>query len=276
MTKSYYATVAQVKASMQSDTTVEDALLLRYIRTASQRFDNLMAARRSRPYFEPYNEERQYVATSRLVNSAYNTLDLRENLLAFTAVTVDGSAYTSSIVQYPPLVTPYHQLRITTRDKSWYDINSSTYAPIFVSVTGTWGYHDDYANAWLATSLLDGNITDTATTLDVTATEGALFSAGHLIRIGSEYMRVTGVSTDTLTVARGVNGSTASAHTSGDSVEVFDLSFDIVNIIARQAGALYARRGKYEVVDVAGAGIAQYPQDLLLELRAVATEYQYK
>lgn len=272
---SYYANLAQVKATMQSDATIDDALLLRYIRTASRRVDNLLSARRSRPYFEPYNEERQYRIDTRRINSTYNTFDMRENLLSFSVVAIDGMAVTSSTVQYPPLVTPFRQLRLTNFSRSWYTYNSD-FPPFFVSITGVWGYNDDYDNAWLATSTLNGNITDSANTIDVAVGDGTSFSPGMLLQINLEYMRVTAIALDELTVERGVNGSTASAHANGDAVNVWQATDDIVNMVARQAGALYARRGKYEVVDVAGAGIAQYPQDLLQELQAVVTEYQFK
>ena len=67
-------------------------------------------------------------------------------------------------------------------------------------------------------TLLNANITDVATTLTVTANKGEAFAAGDAINIGSEYMLITGVSNDTLTVTRGAVGSTATSHTGGDEI----------------------------------------------------------
>ncbi len=66
-------------------------------------------------------------------------------------------------------------------------------------------------------SELDGDISAGATSLDVTAGEGALFpSTGTFpIKINSEYISCTSRSTDTLTVVGAQRGSTAAAHSSG-------------------------------------------------------------
>jgi hypothetical protein len=69
-----------------------------------------------------------------------------------------------------------------------------------------------------AFSTLNGTITATATSLVVTS--GTSFpSTGGIIRIDSETISYTGVSTNTLTgLVRGVNGTTAAAHTTGANV----------------------------------------------------------
>ncbi len=58
---------------------------------------------------------------------------------------------------------------------------------------------------------------------NVGVVSGAVFLTGHIICVGSEWMEVTAVSRNTLTVARGVGGTTAAAHTTGDDVyKVFE------------------------------------------------------
>ena len=73
-----------------------------------------------------------------------------------------------------------------------------------------------------AVSALAADITDTATSLSVTAGEGAKFpSAGDFhVTCEDEIGKVTARSIDTLTVARAQEGTTAAAHAAGISVEL--------------------------------------------------------
>jgi phosphate transport system permease protein len=54
------------------------------------------------------------------------------------------------------------------------------------------------------------------TTLDLGGELGYVFNEGMLIRVDREVMRVTGVDATSLTVERGVNDTTAAAHSAGD------------------------------------------------------------
>jgi len=73
-----------------------------------------------------------------------------------------------------------------------------------------------------ATSALAADITDIATSLSVTAGEGAKFpdSGDFHITIEDEILKCTARTTDTLTVVRAQEGTTAAAHTAGKSVEL--------------------------------------------------------
>lgn len=57
-----------------------------------------------------------------------------------------------------------------------------------------------------------GSMTNVQTTLTVTTGDGLKFDVGDVILVEAEYMRVTGVATDVLTVTRGYSGSTAATH----------------------------------------------------------------
>jgi len=72
-----------------------------------------------------------------------------------------------------------------------------------------------------ATSSLNGNITDSATTLTLTDASG--FSSTGTVLIGTELITYTGKSTNDLTgLTRGTSGTTAAAHSSGVSVQQAD------------------------------------------------------
>lgn len=73
-----------------------------------------------------------------------------------------------------------------------------------------------------AISQLAANISDTATTLTVVTGEGTNFPSTYPfhITIDSEILECTNRSTDTLTVLRAKQSTTAAAHTAGVSVEL--------------------------------------------------------
>jgi hypothetical protein len=83
-----------------------------------------------------------------------------------------------------------------------------------LSVVAITGYHGEYAEAWPSTLGVLAAAIETSNATTFTCTTGKL-RAGDLIQIGSEWMYVVSVTvaaSDTVTVVRGVNGSTAATH----------------------------------------------------------------
>ncbi len=116
-----------------------------------------------------------------------------------------------------------------------------------MTVTGVWGWHDDYANAWRASgdAIQAGGITDTATSFSVANAAGAdawnlapRFQPGQLLRVDSEYLHLVAVSSNTLTVVRGANGSAAAAHNAGAAISVYVPPPDVTEIALRWAAWL--------------------------------------
>jgi hypothetical protein len=62
-----------------------------------------------------------------------------------------------------------------------------------------------------------------ASETDVDVDEGAQFSIGDIIKVDSEMMKVTNIATNTLTVTRAYNGTTAATH--DDDSEVYTLNY---------------------------------------------------
>lgn len=83
----------------------------------------------------------------------------------------------------------------------------------YIEVVGVWGYSQETE----AAGTLGAAIADTTTT-SVTMAAGHAVQAGNTIVVDSEQLFVSAVATNTLTVVRGVNGSTAASHLSGASV----------------------------------------------------------
>jgi hypothetical protein len=222
------------------------------------------------------------------VNSFYNLFYLYDFILSLTAVVRGSETITANTELYSPYNEVADAIRITNWATTWYtDANcSSDTPPAFVTVTGVWGWHDDYDNAYAhVDDVQDGaGINATVTTITVADADGAdldgfqpRFSAGNLIQIGSELMDVTAVDTgaNTLTVRRGVNGTTAAAHAVNADINVYQIPETIRRITARQAALLYRRQGAFQVETLDGVGAISYPQDLLSELRGVLQEFQY-
>jgi hypothetical protein len=276
-----YATLADARAAMNAQDTIDDGLLRSLVGAVSARIDLMMGS--ATPFFQPYTEAREYEILYSNVDSGRNAfiLPTAEPLLSVTSVSLNGTAL-SSVAAFPVSRTPITMIRRTDYC-SWYE--NSTDAPPTVTITGVWGYHRAYARAWLAVDTLAAAIVSTsATTFTVADVDGAdeygftpRLSAGNLIKVDSEIMEVTAtnVTTNTVTVRRGVNGTTAATHLISAAVSTWQTEDNIRRVTARQAGMLYARRGAYEQQTITDVGVITYPADLLAELRGVLQGYQY-
>ena len=216
-----YTTINNLRnVYMASDMPQRDDTLLALIQSTSREIEAM--ANRS---FYPTIQTRKYNAPVHgwgwTFANAPDAIQLDEDLLSITSVTNgDGTALVNGTdyLPYPLNDTPYYELRRTWGGTMWLPNTHGPYGAL--SVAGVWGYHPDYGSAWADTlATLAANITTTSATT-FTATTGKLF-AGDLLQVDTEWMYVVSVSTgdsDTATVKRGVNGSTAATHTSGASV----------------------------------------------------------
>lgn len=178
-------------------------------------------------------------------NSAELLLD--DDLLELTALTNgDGSSIPSQNILRLPESGPAGVLRLTGGS-----VFTWTQTPVqAISVTGIWGWHDRWSAAWRESADIVQNnpLSANATSLMVSDADGAdgdgetpRFQIGHLIRIESEYLRVLAVNTtsNTLTVQRGVNGSTAASHVQNTTIQVYQPPADIDALALRWAAWLY-------------------------------------
>ena len=119
-----------------------------------------------------------------------------------------------------------------------------------IQVDALWGYHDEYSTAWRdSTDTLSAAITTTtATTLTVNNAAGAdawgltpRFSVGNLIQVDTEWMWIVGISTNTLTVVRGAQGTTAATHLISAPISVYVPPADITDICLRWASWLFTQ-----------------------------------
>ena len=85
-----------------------------------------------------------------------------------------------------------------------------------LSVTGVWGYSNDLSGEKTTTGTI---ATETETAWGVE--DASTLNTAQTIKVDDEQMYITGISSNTLTVERGVNGTTAATHTAGTSVYTY-------------------------------------------------------
>lgn len=282
-----YATLEEAKIELKANlTTTGDTIkLMNVLRAASSRIDLLMHSRR--PFFMPWIEQREFVVSPGAINSYENLFYFNGNLLALDAASHGSTTLVigTDADIWTPLASPAHALRLLTAGSNWYTYCTDTLQPSRLLITGTWGFHRDYANAWLAVDTLQAAIvTAGATTLTVADVDGLdpynrtpRIGTGNLLRIDTEFMEVVKVDTLTniVTVRRAANGSTATAHNNGTGVDVWQVEEEIKYVTARFAAFLYARQGAFESVAINDLGATQFPSDLLGVVKGVVADFAY-
>ena len=182
--------------------------------------------------FEPYRETVLYDA----ISGAALDFDPGHWLLEMETLTNgDSTEITSSQYVLRGRGYPKYQIELLTSTGVIWTYNDDPQEAI--SIDAIWGYHEDYANAWIDTgdTVQDDPLSSSATTLTVVDNDGldgryrTRFGAGMLIKIEDEYLRVQAVSTaaETLTVKRGVNGTTAAEHAQNTPIYSFAPMEDI-------------------------------------------------
>ena len=92
-----------------------------------------------------------------------------------------------------------------------------------VQIDGTFGYHRNPDAMFLDTGkeVQDDPLSSSSTSLTVNSSGGSSFEILQYLRLEDEYVLVTAINADVLTVERGVNGTTAVAHVQGTTIEKF-------------------------------------------------------
>lgn len=115
-----------------------------------------------------------------------------------------------------------------------------------LQVTGIWGYHPNWSEAWRDSedSIQDVSLTASDTIITVNDADASItprFQVGQLIRLADEYCHITAVDmvNNTLTVKRGVQGTVASNHTQGTAIEIYHAPRDVAHLTLRWALWLY-------------------------------------
>lgn len=185
--------------------------------------------------------------------------------LTFGDLTIGSSDYRLS----PTNTTPYDTLYLSPNamDGAVYEWGA------MYTLSGTWGYVQNISQAWtLAQASLSIGST-TVTTITVTVDTAVNYERLQYLKIGSEYMQITGIDTDTdiLTVIRGVNGTTAAIHASA-ALYHFNVIDDVKKAATELAVYFYTRRTSSGNVQFSDGSMAidDYPvatKDLIKDYR---------
>jgi hypothetical protein len=225
-----YTTRAILKSQYLDVTaSTDDALLTDIITDVSRQIDHISVRR-----FAPLIATRAYDTPQ---NFNAWTLLLDDDLMTLTTLTNgDGTAIAAGNYKLTPLNEQVKERLILLKSSGLrFEMSPTSDPEGAISVLGVWGYVKD--GGWVNTNgTLQANITDSATSL--TATTGKI-NVGDLLKIDDEYVYVTAVTvgaTDTGTIVRAANGSTAAAHTATAILYRWQPDQNI-SMLCQQAGA---------------------------------------
>ncbi len=213
------------------------AIAVAFIQQASQEIIDSVIARLPLPYWQTLTLRRGYMQDRNLWGEAYEyRLRLPDDIVDITAMTWVGTVLTSS--QYrladenaqPNSEIAVDRDAISTLLPADFDEN--------VTVVGIFGYVPQWASAWVD-STATVNETYSATDLTLTVSSGTVFEEYQYIRIESEYLLITAIATNDLTVERGVLGSTAATHASAKQIDKFVQQATIQQATTEYAAYLY-------------------------------------
>jgi hypothetical protein len=233
-----YATLAHLRRYLGlSDTqTGDDDLLLVFLRAASRLIEGFTGR-----HFYPLRQAHTYQTPDPVA------LLLGGDLLALHTLTNgDGSVISPSAYTLCPLDEP-------VKFGVLLDPAQAVFTGSVITVDGTWGFHPAWPDVWAASgdSVQDDPLSAGATSLTVNDADGpdasglwARFAVGQLIQIEDEYLHVLAVNptTNVLTVARGVNGTTAASHTQGTGIDSYQPPDDVQQTCLRVANWLYKQK----------------------------------
>ena len=223
--------------SYSSGWTSDSGVLRRILETASTRIDNYVGMQS----FGPRTETHYYDIGKGILRSTpqltaqqsySNEIGTVESLVSIILLD-DWLINTSSVTSYkstdrdqsetlvegynqdfwlePYNSTPKVSLKLNEDSGKGFHAGQQTLA-----IAGTWGYSNDRTEAKTTT----GTVSSTVTSFGVNDASG--LSSIETLLIDSEQMYLTGISSNTLTVERAVNGTVAASHSAGASVYVYE------------------------------------------------------
>ena len=147
---------------------------------------------------------------------------LTDWLISATTVTAyDGTARDNNTVLTAGYNADYFLMPYNSSPKTILKLNEDTADTLdagqqTLTILGEWGYTNDT----ILVTTADAVASTTATSVSVSS--AANFGPAQTVLIDSEQMYITSISGNTLTVERGVNGTTAATHSGGANASRYD------------------------------------------------------
>jgi len=280
-----YVSYDDLREYLGQDSGDADVILVkRFAEKASRQFDRWCLGRR----FYPRTETRYYDHPKDATR-----LKVDDDLLAVTTFTTENGDTEITSGNYYLMcgglynLVPYDRLVLKTNSTQSHLAFSGTMQQAN-AVVGTWGYHEDWDNAWEDSQDTVENTTSisaSGTSLTVNDADGAdlyaltpRFKVLQLLKIEDEYLNVTAVNTTTnaLTVVRGVNGTTAAAHVQDTAIYIYRPMPDIVQATLELAKYLYMHKDASDgdVTMFPEAGAVTVPQGVPITVKWAVEAYR--
>lgn len=256
-----YNTLGAVKSVLGLTGTTYDTRILIHLEDASRRIDafcnRVFYTRDGTRYFDGRHGVRVYTDDFLSVTSVTTDSELDNTFDGETWV--DGTDF----VAWPDNSYPKLGLHaLPDGNYSWLD------AERYVKMTGTWGYGDGRRSSPWDSLTATATVADTTTTTLTLSSDTGEVSPGQTLLCEDEQLYVTAVSTVTVTVERGVNGTTAAAHTAGSALSKarYPIAVEMavvhvaINLMARapKAGFKSERIGDYSYTLATEADEAEF------------------
>jgi hypothetical protein len=216
--------------------------------------------------FYPRQEIRYFDLSSEQTSAEILFLD--DDLLSIDSMTNgDSSVITNTqYVLYPKNAYPKQWVKLLGSSSVMWKASSAGDNESAISLTGLWGFHNNYTQrGWSVAGTLGVAMTDT-TTLTLTMTAGHTVVKDEIYKIDSEMLNVSNVSTNTVTMAaRGDNGSTAATHLINATVYRWNPQPEIKAALLSIAQSVYGSRSGQSSqgnVTVTQAGVVIRPGDV--------------
>lgn len=249
--------------------TTDDSVINEIIEGVSRYIDDETART-----FYPRVQSRVFDVPRRTQDDRVLWLD--DDLLEIISVTNGDSSTVSAsdYNEYPFNEYPKGWLKFKQSVSTIWEVDSSGNTEGVVAVNAFWGMHRNYlVRAWTTGGTLDdAAFSSSDTTLAVQTGEGTNFAEDTLIKVDDEIMRITDVSSDNLTVVRGENGSTATAHDDDTTIYIWTVQHDIRTAAIQIATNFYQRRYGENVtgdVRITAAGVVISPRDVPATARRI-------
>ncbi|MBA4420269.1 MAG: hypothetical protein C0391_03905 [Anaerolinea sp.] len=259
-----YATVESVRTLADATSNADDAQYLLFIQQVSREIELI-----SRRLFYPYIGTRNYDTPED------DTLIIPDDLVSITTLkNGDGSTISSDDYKlYPLNKSPKYKI-VHTGTIGWL-LNSLGQRYGAIELAGVFGYVEDYANGFESTGATLSAAISSSTATSCTCTTGKV-KAGDLLQIESEWIYVSAVTVstaDTLTITRGVNGSTAVAHNISTAISRWKVPPTIQSLCRRAVIAYNKLRSNPLGETIVSDGITYTtPRDVTKYLRSQLLE----
>jgi hypothetical protein len=252
----YYTSVNDVQEQLMKETpsSVPDATTDEYVNFKNYLFNQLIpnisayVDNYTHRFFVPLYENRSFYNRNILDDEALDTygywwdwfnyrLFLDLDLLEIITFTSTGTALSSA--ESRGVGTPFYAVDLDW-DSNDIDFDTGAFNNS-QDILGWWGYHTDWSNAFKTVE----NITladDTTTSITVASNANDNYKFPQYVRCEDELMLVTAIAdATTLTVERGVRGTTAAAHTT-KPLQTFIIENSLHIAVTRMVSWLYMNR----------------------------------